>query len=89
MDNFYYVTFAVHNKEADAWTAKVQHMKKITSADDIRDAKAYYGSECSRLFGSKEFDFVSVVLSDAYGNVLEKDFVDVRVAPEPTPEPGE
>lgn len=81
MDNFYDVTFKVHNEAADSWAAKVQHTTK-----DLRDAKAKFGEECSRLFGSKDFDFVCVTLSDAFGNVISKDFIDQRVAPEP-PEP--
>ena len=87
MENFYSVTFNVHNKEADSWAAKVQYTTK-----DLRDAKANFGSECSRLFGSQDFDFVCVVLTDNYGNVISRDFVDERVAPEPpepTPEPNE
>ena len=87
MGMFYSVTFNVHNKEADSWAAKVQY-----TTSDLRDAKANFGSECSRLFGSKDFDFVCVILTDNYGNVISKDFVDERVSPEPpepTPEPNE
>ena len=80
MDNFYDVSFKVHNTAADSWQAKVQYTTK-----DLREAKANFGSECSRLFGSKDFDFVCVTLSDTYGNVISKDFVDDRVAPEPEP----
>lgn len=85
MDNFFDVAFKVHNAEADSWASKVQYTTK-----DIRDAKANFGSECSRLFGAKDFDFVCVTLSDTYGNVISKDFIDERVAPEPpAPEPNE
>ena len=80
MDNFYDVKFKVHNTAADSWQAKVQ-----TTSKDLREAKASFGSECSRLFGSKDFDFVCVTLSDTFGNVISKDFVDDRVAPEPEP----
>ena len=85
MDNFYDIKFKVHNASADSWQAKVQYTTK-----DLRDAKANFGSECSRLFGSKDFDFVCVTLTDTFGNVIRNDFVDDRVAPEPPePEPNE
>lgn len=78
MEKFYSVAFNVHNAEAGSWSAKVQYTTK-----DLRDAKANFGSECSRLFGSTDFDFVCVILMDNYGNVISRDFVDDRVAPEP------
>lgn len=81
MDNYYDIKFKVHNAATDSWQAKVQ-----TSTKDLREAKASFGAECSRLFGSKDFDFVCVTLSDTFGNVVTTDFIDDRVVPEPTPE---
>ncbi len=83
MDKLYDIKFKVHNASADSWQAKVQY-----TTNDLRDAKANFGSECSRLFGSKDFDFVCVTLTDTFGNVIMNDFIDDRVAPEP-PEPEE
>jgi hypothetical protein len=82
MEKFYSVVFDVHNAEADSWSSKVQYTTK-----DLRDAKANFGSECSRLFGSADFDFVCVTLKDNFSNVISSEFVDERVAPEP-PEPN-
>lgn len=83
MEKFYSVVFDVHNAETNNWSSKVQYTTK-----DLRDAKANFGSECSRLFGSADFDFVCVILKDNFGNVISSDFVDDRVAPEPS-EPNE
>ena len=82
MDKFYDVSFKVHNAASDAWNAKVQYTTK-----DYREAVANFGSEISRLFGSKDFDFVCVTLSDNFGNELDKKYIDERVKPEP-PEPN-
>lgn len=81
MENFFDVKFKVHNKEADSWAAQIAYTTK-----DERDARAHFHSECSRLFGSSDFDFVCVTMSDTYGN-SKSDFIDERVAPEP-PEPN-
>ena len=80
MEELYSVSFKVHNKENDGWAAKVQY-----TTNNERDAKANFGSECSRLFGTSDFDFVLVMLIDTYGNVMTKDFIDERVAPQPVP----
>lgn len=83
MEQFWSISYKVHNKESGAWAAAVSYTTK-----DERDARANYGSEQARLFGSKDFDYVCVSISDTFGNT-KSEFIDERVRPEPTPEPTE
>ena len=78
-ENFYSIIIKVHNKASGSWASSVTYTTK-----DERDARANYGSEQSRLFGSKDFDFVCVSMADTFGNT-KSEFVDDRPAPEPEP----
>lgn len=81
METKYFVDYTVHNKETGAWAHS-----SSGSYDDIIAAQAMWGSEISRLFGSADFDFVSVVVVNNHGDTLNKLSKDIRVAPEPEAE---
>ena len=82
METKYFVDYTVHNKEKGAWAHS-----SSGSYDDIISAQRKWGSEIDRLFGSADFDFVSVVVVNNYGDTLNKLFTDTRVAPEPEAQP--
>lgn len=82
METKFFVDYTVHNKKTGAWAHS-----SSGSYDDIISAQRKWGSEIDRLFGSADFDFVSVVVTNIYGDTLNKLSTDTRVAPEPEPEP--
>lgn len=82
METKFFVDYTVHNMNTGAWAHN-----SSGSYDDIISAQRKWGSEIDRLFGSAEFDFVSVVVVNNYGNSLNDLSKDTRVAPEPEPEP--
>ena len=81
METMYFVEYTVHNKETGAWAHNVSG-----SNSDVTETKRLWGKELDRLYGSADFDFVSVIILDNYGNRIMGDNKDIRVAPEPTEE---
>ena len=81
METKFFVDYTVHNMNSGAWAHS-----SSGSYDDIISAQRKWGSEIDRLFGSDDFDFVSVVVVNNYGDTLNKLSTDTRVAPEPEPE---
>lgn len=79
MEQNYVVQNKVHNKESGAWANNI-----VYQGTDRNDVYAHFGSEISRLFTAKDFDFVEIIFSDTFGN-NEVKFRDDRVAPEPEP----
>lgn len=78
MNTVYVVEFSAHNKNTDAWA----HTVKGSNAD--RDAaKRLWHSECDRLFGSDDFDYVAVIMRTSSGNVEYIDTKNVPAEPEP------
>ena len=84
MNTTYVVEFSAHNKTTDAWAHNVSG-----SNTDLIQAKRSFHSECNRLFGSDDFDFVSVILRTHNGNNVMVDIKNVVVEPEPEPNEGE
>lgn len=82
MEVMYFVEYTVHNKTTGAWAHNTSG-----SNSNLTEAKRLWGSEINRLYGSADFDFVSVTIIDNYGNKIMSDAKDVRPAPEPQPEP--
>ena len=80
MEQYFTVEWTVHNAESGAWLSKVPDGGGNT---DENAARIMYHSECARLFGSKDFDFVSVCYKDNFNRVLASDAKDTRVMPEP------
>lgn len=74
----YFVDFKLHNKTNDGWA-----FKTTLHTDDLTKAKKEYHHELDTYIGQKDFDVVTVILSDMYGNSLMKE---TWVAPE---EPAE
>ena len=72
MEENYTVSFKVHNKKTGAWANNITFQ-----TGDRLAARAKYHSECGRLFGSSDFDFVMVAMIDTYGNVTS-DYSDLR-----------
>ena len=58
--------------------------EKISRKRDV--SKRSWGSELNRLYGSSDFDFVTIMIVDNYGNRVMGDVKDVRVVPEPEEE---
>ena len=85
MDRYFNVEWTVHNADSDAWLSKVPDGGGST---DEMAVKRLFHSECDRLFGSADFDYVCVLYRDNYGRVIDSDVKDIRVAPVP-PEPNE
>lgn len=83
MEQYFNVEWTVHNAESGAWASKVPDGGSDKDREVVR---AFYHSECARLFGSADFDFVCVLYRDNFGRVLASDVKDVRVVPEPEPE---
>lgn len=75
METRYFIEFTVRNKESGSWLHKTSDEG---SSDDINEAKRIWAREIDRLYGSADFDFVSVVLVDIYGNSLKVDTKDER-----------
>jgi hypothetical protein len=84
METKFFVDYTVHNMNTGAWAHS-----SSGSYDDIISAQRKWGSEIDRLFGSADFDFVSVVVTNNYGDALNSLSKDIRVAPEPEPEVAE
>lgn len=82
MERYYTVEWTVHNAESDTWASKVPDGGGSKSRED---AQKMFHSECARLFGSADFDFVTVLYRDNFGRVINSDTKDTRVAPEPEP----
>ena len=81
METKFFVDYTVHNMNTGAWAHS-----SSGSYDDIISAQRKWGSEIDRLFGSDEFDFVSVVIVNNYGDNLNKLVKDIRIKPESQPE---
>lgn len=82
METKFFVDYTVHNMNSGAWAHS-----SSGSYDDIISAQRKWGSEIDRLFGSADFDFVSVVVVNNYGDTLNNLSKDTRVAPEPEAQP--
>lgn len=81
METMYFVEYTVHNAKSGAWAHNTS-----SSNSDINEVKRSWGSELNRLYGSSDFDFVSIMIVDNYGNRVMGDVKDVRVVPEPEEE---
>ena len=81
METKFFVDYTVHNMNSGAWAHS-----SSGSYDDIISAQRKWGSEIDRLFGSADFDFVSVVVVNNYGDSLNKLSKDTRIVPELEPE---
>ena len=86
MEQYFNVEWTVHNAESGAWASKVPDGGGSINRED---AQKMYHSECARLLGSNDFDFVCVLYRDNFGRVIDSDVKDTRVAPEPEPNEGE
>jgi hypothetical protein len=74
METMYFVVYTVHNKNTDAWAHN-----SSGSNSDVNAAQRLWGSEINRLFGSDDFDFVSVAVENNFGDNVTKVVKDVRV----------
>lgn len=77
METVYVVEYSVHNSTSDAWAHNVSG-----SNTDLNTAKRTFHSECNRLFGSDEFDYVAVILRTMDGNPIMRDYKNTYVVPE-------
>lgn len=75
----YFVSYFIHNKENDGWAYKV--VNKYT--DSGLALKSFY-HESENYVGGEVYDYVTILLTDAAGNTLEKTH---WVAPSVEPEP--
>ena len=60
----YFVTWFYHNKENDGWAYKVEN-----KFNDEASAERKYHELLSTHVGVDPFDIVTVLLTDAYGNI--------------------
>lgn len=75
----YLVTYVRHNKSTGGVSYKTE-----MATPDLAAAKKKYHALCGDNFNSDTFDFVSVVITDAFGNRIEGDyFSNIEPAPEP------
>lgn len=77
----YFVDFKLHNKTNGGWA-----FKTTLHTDSLPKAKKEYHNLLTTYGDSKEFDIVTVVLSDMYGNPIlhETDIMEEPVEAEAT-----
>lgn len=75
----YLVIYVRHNKSTGGMAYKVDF-----ASPSLSEAKKKYHAICGEYFDSVDFDFVSVVLIDAFGNKIAGDY-DSNIIP-PSPE---
>ena len=79
MNNVYFVSWFYHNKENDGWAYKVEN--KYNTEEE---AERKYHDLLSTHVGVDPYNVVTVMLTDAYGNVIMQ-----RSLFSATPEPNE
>ena len=77
----YFVSWYLHNKTNDGWAFKV-----VNRYDSLDAAKKQYHTELSTYISGPTYDLVCVMLTDAYGNVIMKEWWTNYVPPEPNEE---
>lgn len=65
--NTYFVAFTLHNKVNGGWAFKI-----VNRYDDLKKAKKEYHTQLAQYVDSVDFDIVSVMIYDAYNNIIEK-----------------
>lgn len=77
----FFVDFKLHNSENDGWA-----FKTVMHTDNYDEALKRYHTECATYIATNPFDHCLIILSDKFGNILDKT-VWTAPAPEPKPEP--
>lgn len=67
----YLVTYVRHNAETGGVAYKVD-----SAFESLTEAKKKYHAICGNDFNSSTFDFVSVFITDAFGNKIDADYDD-------------
>ena len=83
METKYYVDWTSHNSETKAW-----NFKQTKMFDNLSDAKKEFFAVLGQYIEYGKLDFFTAVLYDSYGRMIDSECWDIRVAPEPTPEPN-
>ena len=83
METKFFVAEAYRYKESGKWEYALKGMY-----DDLSVAKQVYHSRLGAIIKNTN-DYVMVILYDSFGTVVERDFVDTSVEPEPEEEPEE
>lgn len=65
METRYFVDYKLHNSKNDSWAYKT-----TKNTIDLSEAKKDYHYQLSTYIDNVDFDHVSVVLSDMFGNVI-------------------
>ena len=82
METMYFVSWYIHNKTENAWNATI-----VDKYNDLSAAKKSYHEQLAMYINGDDFDNVSVLLTDSYGNKLMGEWWTNYIPPEPpTPE---
>lgn len=78
MENMYFVSWYIHNKDEDKWNGSI-----VDQYADLSAAKKSYHEQLSMYINDPQFDRVSVILTDSFGRTVMAECWDVMPAPEP------
>ena len=81
LNTMYFVSWYIHNKDNGDWAGTI-----VDKYTDISAAKKSYHSQLAMYIDDPQFDSVSVMLTDSYGNKIMSEWW--APAEEPTPEPN-
>ena len=80
METMYFVSWYIHNKKTNEWNATI-----VDKYNDLSAAKKSYHEQLAMYINGDDFDSVSVLLTDSYGNLKMGEWWTNYVAPEPEP----